>query len=140
MFAPDNKLIFTQQKTVSESISKKHLDSIKDKIFGYEGMLPLPPGKYRLDFQLTDWSKKTAFHTAREVVIPVPTKEGLIVPGVLPFISAEDADPGLADPAALLLGWRSILRRPMALTLAPDTNLQVVYQIWPPPRPSNPPG
>ena len=135
VFAPDNKLIFTQQKTVSESISKKHLDSIKDKSFGYEGMLPLPPGKYRLDFQLTDWSRKTAFHTSREVMIPAPAKEGLTVPGLLPFISAENADPGLADLLPFSLG--GVQFTPVSSgtpTLAPDTNLQVVYQIWAPPR------
>ena len=135
VFAPDNKLIFTQQKTVSESISKKHQDSIKDKIFGYEGMLPLPPGKYRLDFQLTDWSKKTAFHTAREVIIPSPAKEGLIVPGVLPFISAEDADPGLADLLPFSLGGVQFTPASNGTpTLAPDTNLQVMYQIWAAPQ------
>jgi GWxTD domain-containing protein len=135
VFAPDNKLIFTQQKTVSESISKKRLDSIKDKIFGYESMLPLPPGKYRLDFQLTDWSKKTAFHTAREVMIPTPPKEGLIVPGVLPFISAENVDPGLADLLPFSLGGIQFTPASNGTpTLAPDTNLQVVYQIWAPPQ------
>jgi len=135
VFAPDNKLIFTQQKTVSESISKKHLDSIKDKVFGYEGMLPLPPGKYRLDFQLTDWSKKTAFHTAREVMIPTPAKDGLIVPGVLPFMSAENADPGLADLQPFSLGGVQFTPACNGTpSLAPDTNLQVVYQIWAPPQ------
>jgi tetratricopeptide repeat protein len=135
VFAPDNKLIFTQQKTVSESISKKHLDSVKDKVFGYDGMLPLPPGKYRLDFQLTDWSKKTAFHTAREVIIPAPAKEGLLVPGVLPFISAENADPGLADLLPFSLGGVQFTPASSGSpSLAPDTNLQVVYQIWAPPE------
>jgi len=135
VFAPDNKLIFTQQKTVSESISKKHLDSIKDKVFGYEGMLPLPPGKYRLDFQLTDWSKKTAFHTAREVMIPTPAKDGLIVPGVLPFMSAENVDPGLADLQPFSLGGVQFTPACNGTpSLAPDTNLQVVYQIWAPPQ------
>jgi GWxTD domain-containing protein len=135
VFAPDNKLIFTQQKTVSESISKKHLDSIKDKVFGYEGMLPLPPGKYRLDFQLTDWSKKTAFHTAREVMIPAPAKDGLIVPGVLPFMSAENADPGRADLQPFSFGGVQFTPASNGSpSLAPDTNLQVVYQIWAPPE------
>jgi hypothetical protein len=135
VFGPDNKLIFAQQKMVSESIGKKHLDTIKDKTFGYEGTLPLPPGKYRLDFQLTDWSKKTAFHTAREVTIPAPAKEGLIVPGLLPFISAENADPGLADLLPFTLGGVQFTPASNGTpTLAPDTNLQVVYQIWAPPE------
>jgi hypothetical protein len=98
-------------------------------------MLPLPPGKYRLDFQLTDWSKKTAFHTAREVMIPTPPKEGLIVPGVLPFISAENVDPGLADLLPFSLGGIQFTPASNGTpTLAPDTNLQVVYQIWAPPQ------
>ena len=135
VFAPGHRLIFTQQKTVSESISKKHLDSIKDRVFGYEGMLPLPPGEYRLDFQLTDWSKKTAFHAAREVMIPAPAKDGLIVPGVLPFVSAENADPSLADLLPFSLGGVQFTPASNGTpTLAPDTNLQVVYQIWAPPQ------
>src|SRR6266446_5355985 len=70
VFGADNKLIFTQQKSVTDSFTKKRFDTIKDKVFGYEGALPLPPGKYRLDFQFTDWSKKTAYQAAREVVVP----------------------------------------------------------------------
>ena len=135
VFGPDNKLIFTQQKTVSESIGKKHLDTIKDKAFGYEGTLPLPPGKYRLDFQLTDWSKKTALHAVREAVIPVPAKDRLVVPGLLPFLSAENADPGLADLLPFTFG--GVQFTPMSdgtPTLAPDTSLQVMYQIWTPPQ------
>lgn len=135
VFGPDNKLIFTQQKTVSASITKKHLETIKDKVFGYEGMLPLAPGKYHLDFQLTDWSKKIAFHTTRETFIPAPSKEGLIVPGVLPFVSAESVDPGLADLLPFSLGGVQFTPTSnSAPSLAPDTNLQVVYQIWAPPQ------
>ena len=135
VFGTDNKLIFTQQKTVSASITKKHLETIKDKVFGYEGMLPLAPGKYHLDFQLTDWSKKIAFHTTREAFIPAPLKEGLIVPGVLPFVSAESVDPGLADLLPFSLGGVQFTPTSNGTpSLAPDTNLQVVYQIWAPPQ------
>jgi GWxTD domain-containing protein len=135
VFSQDNKLIFTQQKTVSETIGKKRLDALKDKVFGYEGMLPLSPGKYRLDFQVTDWSKKTAFHTAREVVVPAPVKDGLVVPGVLPFMSAESADPALVDLLPFSFGGLQFTPMPSgAPAMAPDTNLQVVYQIWAPPQ------
>lgn len=134
VFAVNNKLIFTQKKSVSDSFPKKGFDSVKDKIFGYEGTLPLPPGKYRLDFQFTDWSKKVAFHTAREVVIPAPAKDSLLVPAVLPFLSAENADPGLADLMPFTIG--GVQFTPMlngSPTMAPGTNLQVVYQVWAPP-------
>ncbi len=131
VFSSENKLIFTQQKTLSDSITKKRLDTIKDKVFGYEGTLPLPPGKYRLEFQFTDWSKKTAFNTAREVSIPTPEKNSLVVPGVLPFLSAEPADPGLADLMPFSIGGVQFTPTPSSVpTLSPGANLQIVYQIW----------
>src|SRR3989441_5528901 len=133
VFSSENKLIFTQEKTLADSITKKRLDTIKDKVFGYEGTLPLPPGKYRLEFQFTDWSKKAAFHTAREIAIPFPSKDSLVVPGVLPFLSAENADPGLADLTPFTIGGVQFTPMPNSTpTLATGTNLQVVYQIWAP--------
>ena len=135
VFGADNKLIFTQQKTVTDSFNKKSLDSIKDKAFGYEGTLPLPPGKYRLDFQFTDWSKKAAYHTAREVVVPTLPKDGPIVPSVLPFLSAENADPVIADLMPFTVGGVKFTPMPNSPpTLGPGTNLQVMYQIWAPPK------
>src|SRR5260370_24078432 len=93
VFSSENKLIFTQQKSVTDSITKKSLDTIKDRVFGYEGPLPLPPGKYRLEFQFTDWSKKAAYHTARELVVPIPEKDGMLEPRVLQFSTPERPHP-----------------------------------------------
>src|SRR5881396_2978313 len=76
----DNQLIFTQEKKLTDSVTKARFDALKDKVFGYEGTLPLPPGKYRLDFQFTDWSQKAAYHTTRQVEIPALPKDGLVVP------------------------------------------------------------
>src|SRR6266513_1317918 len=133
VFSAENKLIFTQQKTFADSMTKKRLDTIKDKVFGYEGTLALPYGKYHLEFQFTDWSKKAAFHTSREISIPSPEKDSLVVPSVLPFLSAENADPGLADLMPFTVGGVQFTPMPSsAPTLAPGTNLQVVYQIWTP--------
>jgi GWxTD domain-containing protein len=134
VLSADNRLIFTQQKSIADSMTKKRLDSIKDKVFGYEGTLPLPPGKYHLEFQFTDWSKKAAFHTVREISIPAPAKDSLVVPSVLPFLSAENADPGLADLMPFTIGGVQFTPMPSsAPTLVQGTNLQVVYQIWTPP-------
>lgn len=131
VFGADNKLIFTQQKSLTDSFNKKRLDSIKDKVFGYTGTLPLPPGKYHLDFQFTDWSKKSAYHTAREVLIPPPANDRLVVPSVLPFLSAENADPGLADLMPFTVGGVQFTPMPGSNpTFGPGTNLQVMYQIW----------
>src|SRR6266576_348689 len=131
VLSAENKLIFTQQKTLADSITKKRLDSIKDRVFGYEGTLPLPPGKYHIEFQFTDWSKKAAFYTVREISIPVPSKDSLVVPAVMPFLSAENADPGLADLMPFTIGGVQFTPMPSSTpTLALCTNLQVVYQIW----------
>jgi GWxTD domain-containing protein len=133
VLSAENKLIFTQQKSLADSMTKQRLDTIKDKVFGYEGTLPLPSGKYHLEFQFTDWYKKAAFHTVREISIPVLANDSLVVPSVLPFLSAENADPSLADLMPFTLG--GVQFTPMsssAPTLAPGTNLQVVYQIWTP--------
>ena len=133
VFNSENKLIFTQQKSLSDSMTKKRFDTIKDKVFGYEGTLPLPPGKYHLEFQFTDWSKKAAFHMVREISIPSPAKDSLVVPNVLPFLSAENADPGLADLMPFTIGGVQFTPMPSSTpTLVQGTNLQVVYQIWTP--------
>jgi GWxTD domain-containing protein len=135
VFSTDNKLIFTQQKSVTDSLTGKSFDAIKNKVFGYEGTLPLPPGKYRLDLQFTDWSKKAAYQIAHEVVIPALAKDGMIVPGVLPFLSAENADPGLADLMPFTVGGVQFTPMPSSTpTMGPGTNLQVMYQIWTPVR------
>jgi len=134
VFSPENKPIFTQQKTLKESIDKKSLERIQDKVFGYQGSLPLPPGKYLLDFQLTDWSKKAAYNTHREVSIPAGN-DSLIIPAILPFLSAEEVDPALSDLTPFTFG--GVKFNPMANpspTLAPGTNLQVMYQVWSPPK------
>jgi GWxTD domain-containing protein len=137
VFTSENKLIFTQQKTVHDSLDKKGLDRIKEKVYGYEGSLPLPPGKYHLDIQLTDWAKKAAYHTARDVSIPVVNKDGFLVPAVLPFSSAEDADPALSDLTPFTFaGVRFIPTPNSSPSVAPGTNLQVMYQIWA--KPANP--
>jgi GWxTD domain-containing protein len=131
VFSADNKLIFTQQKSVTDSLTGKGFEAIKDKVFGYEGTLPLPPGKYSLDFQFTDWSKKAAFHTVREISILLFAKDTLVVPSVLPFLSAENADPGLADLMPFTVGGVQFTPMPSGTpTMGPGTNLQVMYQIW----------
>jgi GWxTD domain-containing protein len=133
VFGKDNRPIFTQEKKLTDSITKAQFDTVKDKVFGYEGILPLPPGKYHLDFQFTDWTQKASYHTNREVEVPAPPKEGVIVPSVLPFQTAEDAEPSLADVTPFAIG--GVQFRPLAEknpTFGPGTNLQVMYQIWAP--------
>ena len=127
----DKKLIFTQQKTLHDSVDKGSLDRIKEKVYGYEGTLPLSPGKYHLDIQFTDWARKAAYRTARDVTVPAPRQDSIVVPAILPFLSAEDVDPTLSDITPFTFaGVRFIPTSGASPVVAPGTNLQVMYQIW----------
>jgi GWxTD domain-containing protein len=128
---PDNKLIFTQQKSVADNLDSRRKNEIKDKTFGYEGILPLPPGKYRLDFLLTDWSKKVGFHAQREVTVPTVKAGTFVVPGIIPFTSAEMVDPAVADLTPFsLAGVKFTPLVSVPPILPPGGNLQVAYQVW----------
>lgn len=134
VFGPGNRLLFTQQKSVSGSMDKKRFDAIKDRPFGYQGMLPLTPGKYRLDIQFTDWSKKLSFQTEREVMVPEPKPQGFIIPGLLLFSNAEEIDdPFLRNYAPFTMGgvrFTPVGGAPPVVNV--ETPLQTVYQIWGP--------
>ena len=133
VFGPDDKLIFTQQKTVSNTIDKQDLAEIKDKRFGYEGSLPLQPGKYRLDFLLTDWQKKTGFQGERKVDVPAVDQDGMAVSGVLPFSKATSVDPSKMDATPFTLaGVKFTPLDASPLILSPDQALRIAYQIWEP--------
>ena len=132
---PDNKLIFTQQKSVSESFGQRRVDEIKDRPFGYEGILPLPSGKYHLDFLLTDWTQKVGYHTERDVEIPGETAKAFVVPAILPFSSAEPID--RANDGTIPFAMAGVRFKPletMPLIFNQDQDLKVVYQIWAPPK------
>jgi GWxTD domain-containing protein len=135
VFGADNKLIFTQQQSVTDRLDKKRLAAIKDKAFGYEGIVPLPPGKYRLDFLLTDWAKKVGFHAEREVVIPLVDAKNFVVPGILAFSAMDSVDPAQVDLTPFSMA--GVKFTPLAgapLIVNSDQKLQVAYQIWAPPK------
>ena len=68
----DGKLIFKDERKISKNITETQLEELKDKLFGYEGWLPLPSGKYKLEFHLANLLGNTAFHREVEVAVPDP--------------------------------------------------------------------
>lgn len=131
VFGSDGKLIFTQERKVSDSLDKVSLARIKDRVFGYESSLPLPPGKYRLDLLLTDWQKKLGLHAEREVTIPTVDANNLVIPAVLPFSTAETVNPSDVDSTPFAMGgvrFTPISGTPLMVN--PGHSLQVAYQIW----------
>jgi len=129
----DKKLIFTQQKTVSGKLSHKEMEDVKHRPFGYEGVLPLPPGKYHLDFLLSDLNQKVGYHAERDVTMAGDSPGTFAISGILPFSAAEPLDPSKATITPF--GIAGMRFRPLetgSLTLNQSENLQFAYQIWAP--------
>lgn len=135
VFGPEDKLIFTQEKTLSHYLDKSQFETVKNKVFGYEGWLPLPPGKYKLEFSLTDLLKHTAFRAERRVVVPDVPTEGMRLTEVVPFSEAESGDPARSNflPFSVAgVKFTPLLTHELDLPLG--LNLDVFYQVWVPPR------
>lgn len=133
VFGRENKPIFTLEKALSAEIDKDRVDQIKDAVFGYEGWIPLPPGKYKLDFLLTNWVSKAAYRGEKEVVIPDAPVAGIVVTSVVPFSDAEMVDPvktNLIPFAAAGVKFAPLTGQ--QLLLAPTQGLNFFYQIWAP--------
>jgi GWxTD domain-containing protein len=130
-----NKLIFVSQKDLHDTFDKSRYQDIKDKAFAYEGMLPLPPGNYRLAFQFTDWNKNVSYRTEREISVPKVDVNQFQVPGLLPFASAEEVDPVAAPVLPFTLaGVHFVPLSTSNLYLNKDQSFQVAYQVWTSPR------
>jgi GWxTD domain-containing protein len=131
VYTPDKKLIFTQEKSVSGHLDQGQLDEIKHRRFGYEGVLPLAPGKYHLDFLVTDWTQKVGLHTERDVSIPEPKADTFIVPAILPFSRAEPVDATKRGIVPFAMG--GLRFKPLEagmLVFNQAQKLEVAYQIW----------
>jgi GWxTD domain-containing protein len=132
---PEGKLIFTQQKSVSGDLGPHRSDESQKQAFGYEGLLPLPPGKYHLDFLVTDQAKKIGFHGQRDADIPGYADNAFVIPAVLPFSFAEPVDrakDGLVPFAMAGLRFKPLGTNALFFNQSQDLN--VAYQIWAPPK------
>jgi len=135
--AKNNKLIFTREENVHDTIDTQQFNDMKDRRFGYEGTLPLPPGKYHVEFVLTDWKNKKALQADKDVVVPEISLEGVTIAGVLPFASVKPADPAIADISPFTLAGLTF--EPLGtnpLTLTEDQQIKIAFQIWA--RPQDP--
>src|SRR5215471_3495762 len=132
VYGPDNKLIFQQSKTVRRNLDDAEAARVRSSVFGYEGWLALAPGKYKIDFQLTNKITQTAFKAEREVVVPAPGDTGLRLSETIAFAKAESTN---REYLPFTLG--GVKFTPLTgegLTYAPGQDVNVFYQIWAPPR------
>jgi len=133
VLAPDNKPIFEQERKVSQFLISQQVEQVKNKLFGYEGTLPLPPGKYTVEFVLSNELNKTAFREQREIVIPDPPAKGLQLTAVVPFAEAET---GITSPTVRPFTAAGVKFTPSSgegVALGQGRDLKFFYQIWAPP-------
>jgi GWxTD domain-containing protein len=129
----DGKLIFTQQKSVIANLGPRKPEDDQARPFGYEGLLPLPAGKYHLNFLVTDQAKNIGFRAERDVVIPANTENTIVIPAILPFSAAEPVDrskDGIIPFAMAGLRFKPL--ETSSLFFSPSQDLNVAYQIWAP--------
>jgi GWxTD domain-containing protein len=133
VLTPEGKLIFTQERKFSQVLDDKQLVKIKNRVFGYEGVLPLPPGKYKLEFQLTDEIKHTSYTSEREVVVPQRPSDGMRITEVVPFSEATGGQLSYLPFSAAGVRFTPVMGDP---TLAQGQDLEFFYQVWAPPKDS----
>jgi GWxTD domain-containing protein len=132
VFGSNNKLIFSQERSLSRYFSREELDRIKHRPLAYEGWLPIAPGKYKLEFLLTNKIRQTSFRAHREVEVPAVPARGIAMSSLVPFTEAEASG---SSSAVLPFGGAGVRFTPVAqqVELAPGQDLKVFYQIWAPP-------
>ncbi len=127
----DGRLILSEEKKLSKNLSQEEFDRIKDKIFGYEGWLPLPPNKYKVEFQLTNLLRGTAFRRELEIEVPELQANALQVSNMVPFTEATMVPP--AAQKVLPFSGAGVKFLPIAgqkIEIAQGTDLNFFYQVW----------
>jgi len=131
VFTSDEKLIFTQERTIKHAITQQDVEQIKHKVFGFEDWLPLAPGQYHLKFTLGSPVNKMAYQAETNVTVPGAPADGLVITPLIPFTSAVTVQPGLSGLVPFsAAGVRFSPLLPRELNYSPATDLQFFYQVW----------
>jgi GWxTD domain-containing protein len=128
VLTPENKLIFSQERKLTQYLDEAQLAKSKHRIFGFEGVLPLPPGKYKIEFRLNNDLAKTSFPNERDVVVPERPVEGMRITDVVPFSAALSDMPSYTP--FTVAGVRFVPSIGQGLTLVPGQDLTFFYQLW----------
>ena len=131
VFTSDHKPLFQRDRKIARYITKDQLEEVKGKPFGFEDWLPLAPGKYKVEFSLTNLLGETSYTAERDIVVPNVPTDGFDVTEIVPFSEIQQIDP--AASAVLPFSSGGVKFTPYAgkdLALIPGQDLKVFYQIW----------
>jgi GWxTD domain-containing protein len=127
----DQKEVFSQNRQLSNYMSADEVTSIKRKVFGFEGVLPLPPGKYNLDVLLSNKINNTGLRIKKEIEIPERNAQALWLTPLIPFSQAaavHGAEESVTPFLAADLKFTPVPKEPFELVVGEP--LQFFYQIW----------
>jgi len=128
----DGKLILSDEKKISRNVTADQFEQIKNRIFGYEGWLPLPPSKYKIEFQLTNLLSNTAFRDEVDVEVPEIKSDALQVSNLVPFAEASMIPPASKALPFSGAGVKFIPIAGQELQLLQGQPLNFFYQVWDP--------
>jgi len=134
VLTPDDKLVFKQERKHSEYVDAVQFEKIKHESLAYEGTLPITPGKYKLEFVLSNTLNQTAFRVQKQVEVPPPSDRGIKLSLLVAFDESEMLAPHMSATAPFTLA--GVKFTPLVgsqLDLGPGRDLKVFYQIWAPP-------
>lgn len=135
VFGENQKLVYTQESTVSGTLDQQEFDQIKNRTMAYEGWLPLAPGKYRLNFLFSDWIQKLGRRAEALVEVAPRPASGMAISGILPFQKMERSDSSTEDIEPFTVGGvKFIPLTPRQLVLPMSSDLKIAYQLWEPPE------
>ena len=127
----DGKLVWSEEKKVSHHLSSAELNDIKDKVFGYEGWIPLPPNQYKLDLQLTNLVSNVAFRNQVDVTVPTVEPDTLQASNLIAFFEAQMIAPELHSALPFSgAGVKFVPRAGRELQLVQGEPLNFFYQVW----------
>jgi len=135
VLSPDNKLIYSQERKLSHYLDQSNFEKIKGRLFGYEGWLPLAPGKYKVEFVLTNVIKHTGYREEKNIVVPELPATGARLSDPVPFSSAVPAKDPLAPFTAG--GMKFTPEFGNELDLVMGQSLKFFYQLWAAPGTAN---
>ncbi len=123
-----DKVVMSQTYPIAKYMNQSEYDQVKSNVFGVEGILPLPPGKYKSEILLTNKAQKSAFKVERELVVDGAQRPGLSMSQIMGFSTLNPA------PAQFLPftvgGLKFTPQLNDELTLSANQPLTVMYQLW----------
>jgi GWxTD domain-containing protein len=127
------KAIYQQTDTILGQVSPQGAKAGKDKIFAAEGRLPLAPGRYVVETELTNELTHEGTRATTHVEVPAPTPDVLGMSGIIAYANRAERtnQPRLPFTFANL---RFPPRGEQVVELHPGEALPVVFQLWLPSR------